>query len=121
MYVLQKIISQSYVSRQLQDAQDGGNCDRLGLYIIVELIAISLDRASMDVDCGFDSGFDIEFDGWFRGGFNGGFDGGCAGLSTSAKHLTAQTRGFYGYQLRGFNGLIVKQSYHFTDSLTAIN
>ncbi len=79
-----KIVLQLYVSRQLQDVRDGGNCDRLGLYIdwhycqinpnqlglcineyIVELIAISLDRVSMDVDDGFDGGFDIGFDGWF--------------------------------------------------------
>jgi hypothetical protein len=46
---------------------------------------------------------------------------GCAGLLTSAKHLTAQPRGFYGYQPRGFNGLIIKRTRHLTDSLTAIS
>ncbi len=69
------------------DARDGGDCNRLGLYIdwhccqidcnqlglfineyIVESIAISSDRVSMDVDSGFNGGFD--------GGFNSGFDGG---------------------------------------------
>ncbi len=35
---------------------------------------------------------------------------GRAGLSTTAKHSTAQTRGFYGYQPRGFNWLAVKQT-----------
>ncbi len=68
------------------DAGDGSNCNRLGLYIdwhccridcnklgscidenIVELIAISLDRVSMDVDSGFNGGF--------NGGFESGFDG----------------------------------------------
>jgi hypothetical protein len=33
--------------------------------IIVELIAISLDCASMDVKGGFDGGFDVWFNGWF--------------------------------------------------------
>ncbi len=93
-----KIVSRLYVLRQLWDAQVSGNCNRLGSYInwhhcqincnqlglcineyIVELIAISLDRVSMDVDSGFDGGFDLgfdgRFDGWFNGGFNGGFDG----------------------------------------------
>jgi hypothetical protein len=65
------------------DAHDGGNWNRLGLYInwhhcqincnqlrlrineyIVELIAISLDRVSMDVHSGFDGGFTGGFDGW---------------------------------------------------------
>ncbi len=59
------------------DAHDGGNCNQLGLYIdwhccqigrdqlglcideyIVELIVISSDHVSMDVDGGFDGGFD---------------------------------------------------------------
>jgi hypothetical protein len=39
---------------------------------------------------------------------------GHAGLLTSAKQLTAQTRGFYDYQPRGFNGLVVKQTHCFT-------
>jgi hypothetical protein len=34
------------------------NSDRILIGIIVELIAISLDCVSMDVDGGFDSGFD---------------------------------------------------------------
>jgi hypothetical protein len=54
--------------------------------IIVKLIAISSDHVSMDVDGGFDSGFY----GWFNGGFA---KLGCAGLLTSAKRSTAQTRG----------------------------
>ena len=76
------------------DGRDGGDCDRLRLYIdwhccqidcnllglcideyIVELIAISSDHVSMDVDGGFDGGFDGEFDGWFDGWFDGGFGG----------------------------------------------
>jgi hypothetical protein len=48
-------------------------------------------------------------------------DRGFSGLSTSAKRLTAQMRGFHGYQLRGFNGLVIKQTCHFTDSLMAIS
>jgi hypothetical protein len=47
--------------------------------IVVELIAISSDHASMDVDGGFDGGFDVGFDGRFDGGFNGWFDGGFNG------------------------------------------
>jgi hypothetical protein len=62
------------------DARDRGDCNRLGLYIdwhccqiecnqlglcineyIVELIAISLDCVSMDVDGGFNGGFDSRF------------------------------------------------------------
>jgi hypothetical protein len=72
LYVLQKIVSQLYVSQQLQDARDGDDCDRLRSYIdchcpqidpnqlglcideyIVKLIAISLDRVSIDVEGGF--------------------------------------------------------------------
>ncbi len=76
------------------DGRDGGNCNQPGLYIdwhhcqidcdqlrlciddyIVKSIAISSDRASMDVDDGFDGGFNGGFNGWFDGGFDGGFDG----------------------------------------------
>jgi hypothetical protein len=86
------------VAYKCLDAHDGGNCNRLGLYInwhccqinynqlgsctdeyIVELIAISSDRVSMDVDGGFDSGLDSGFDGVFKGGFDGGFNGGFDG------------------------------------------
>ena len=52
------------------DAHGGGDCNQLRSYInciIVELIAISSDRVSMDVDGSFDGGF--------NGGFNSGFDG----------------------------------------------
>jgi hypothetical protein len=42
---------------------------------IVELIVISSDHVSMDVD----GGFDIGFDGWFDGGFDSWFDGGFDG------------------------------------------
>jgi hypothetical protein len=74
------------VAYKCLDARDGGNSVWLGLYInwhccridcnqlglcideyIVKLIAVSLDRVSMDVDSGFDGGFD--------GGFDDGFDG----------------------------------------------
>ncbi len=40
---------------------------------IVELIAISLDCVSMDVDSGFKDRFAGGFDGQFNGRFNGGF------------------------------------------------
>ncbi len=44
----------------------------------VKLIAISLDRVSMDVNSGFDdrldSGFDSRFNGWFDSEFYGRFD-----------------------------------------------
>ncbi len=71
------------------DAHDGGNCNQLGSYIhwhccqincdqlgscvneyIVELILISSDCVSMDVDSGFDGGFDSRFDGGFDGWFH---------------------------------------------------
>jgi hypothetical protein len=55
----------------------GSDCISIG--IIVESIAISLDRASIDVYGGFDGGFDVGFDGRFDGGFNGQFDGGFDG------------------------------------------
>ncbi len=74
------------------DARDGGDCNRLGLYIdwhrcrincnqlglcideyIAELIAISSDRVSMDVNSGFNGGFDNGFDSGFDGGFHGLF------------------------------------------------
>jgi hypothetical protein len=77
------------VAYKCLDARDGGNCDQLGLYIdwhccrvdrnqlglcvneyIDKLIAINLDRESMDVDSGFDGGFDIGFNGGFNGWFN---------------------------------------------------
>jgi hypothetical protein len=52
----------------------------------------------MDVDGGFDGRLNGWFDGGFYGqfdaGFYGWFNGGCAGQSTSAKRLTAQTRGY---------------------------
>ncbi len=89
LYVLWKIVSWLYVSWQLQDARDGSNCNWLRLYInwhhcqincnqlglcideyIVELIAISLDCALMDVDSGFNSGCNGGFDGWFDGWFH---------------------------------------------------
>jgi hypothetical protein len=63
------------------DGRDGSNCNQLGLYIdwhccqidcnqlglfidenIVELIAISLDCVSVDVNGGFDG----QFNGWFH-------------------------------------------------------
>jgi hypothetical protein len=47
--------------------------------IVVELIAISSDHASMDVDGGFDGGFDVGFNGRFVGWFDSGFDGGFNG------------------------------------------
>ena len=51
------------------------DCTSIG--ISVKLIAISSDRASMDVDIGFDGGFDNGFDTRFDGrldcGFNSGF------------------------------------------------
>ena len=120
------------------DAHDGGDCDRLRLYInwhcrqinhnqlglcineyIIELISISSDPVSMDVDGGFDGGFDSGFNGWFNSEFDGGFNGwfhlAVLGLSTSAKHSTAQTRGFYSYQPRRFNGLVGKRTRCFTD------
>ncbi len=43
--------------------------------IVVKLITISSDHASMDVDGGVNGGFDVGFDGRFDGGFNSGFDG----------------------------------------------
>jgi hypothetical protein len=55
---------------------------------IVELIAISSVCVSMDVGSGFYDRFNNGFNSWFNGQFDG-----CAGLLTSAKHLTAQTRG----------------------------
>jgi hypothetical protein len=77
------------VAYKCLDAHDGGDCNQHGLYIdwhlcqidcnqlglcvdeyIVKLIAISLDRVSMDVDGGFDGGFN----GGFNGGLNGGFN-----------------------------------------------
>jgi hypothetical protein len=71
------------------DARDGGNYNWLGLYInwhcrqinhnqlglcineyIIELISISSDPVSMDVDGGFDGGFDSGFNGGFNGRFH---------------------------------------------------
>ncbi len=40
--------------------------DCISIGIVVKLIAISLDRVSMDVDGGFDSGFNGGFDGQFH-------------------------------------------------------
>ncbi len=40
--------------------------DCISIGIVVELIPISSDSVSMDVDGGFDSGFDGGFDGWFH-------------------------------------------------------
>ncbi len=50
--------------------------DCISIGIIIKLIAISSDRALMDVDGGFDGEFDGGFDGRFDGRFDGGFDGG---------------------------------------------
>jgi hypothetical protein len=41
---------------------------------VIELIVISSDCVSMDVDSGFDDRFDGEFNGRFKGRFDGGFD-----------------------------------------------
>jgi hypothetical protein len=49
----------------------GSDCISIG--IVVKLIAISSDPASMDVDGGFNGGFDGGFDGRFEGGFNSWF------------------------------------------------
>jgi hypothetical protein len=91
--------------------------DHMSIGIVVELIAISSDCASKDVDGGFDSGFNIGFGGRFDGGFDGWLHLDCAGLSTSAKRSTAQTRGFHSYQPRGLNGLVIKQTRHFIRGL----
>jgi hypothetical protein len=40
--------------------------DCISIGIVVELIAISSDRVSMDVDGGFNSGLDGGFNGWFH-------------------------------------------------------
>jgi hypothetical protein len=40
--------------------------DCISIGIVVESIAISSDRVSMDVDGGFNSGFDGGFNGWFH-------------------------------------------------------
>jgi hypothetical protein len=55
----------------------GSDCILIG--IIVDLILISSDCASMDVNGGYDGGFDGGFNGWFYGWFNGGFDSGFDG------------------------------------------
>jgi hypothetical protein len=73
------------VAYKCLDACDGSNCNWHGLYInwhccqidrnqlglcvdeyIIKSIAISLDRVSMDVDCGFNGGFDGGFVGRFH-------------------------------------------------------
>ncbi len=54
--------------------------DCISIGIIVELIAISSDRALMDVNGGFDGRFDSGFKCWLNGRFDGGFDGGFDGL-----------------------------------------
>jgi hypothetical protein len=40
--------------------------DCISIGIVVESIAISSDRVSMDVDGGFDSGFNGGFNSWFH-------------------------------------------------------
>jgi hypothetical protein len=50
--------------------------DCISIGIVIELIMISSDHASMDVNGGFNGGFDIGLNIWFDGQFNGGFDGG---------------------------------------------
>jgi hypothetical protein len=113
------------VANKFLDTRDGSDCNQLGLYIdwhccqidrnqlglcvdedIIKSIAISLDHVSMDVDGGFNGGFD--------GGFNGWFHLAVLGYQPQ-RSMKAQTRGFYGYQLSGFNGFVVKQTHHFTD------
>jgi hypothetical protein len=47
--------------------------DCISIGIVIKLIAISSDYASMDVNGGFDSGFDSGFDGQFNSGLNGWF------------------------------------------------
>jgi hypothetical protein len=49
--------------------------DHISIGIVIESIAISSNRASMDVDGEFDGGFDGGFHGRFDGGFDSGFDG----------------------------------------------
>ncbi len=63
--------------RMMAEIPISSDCISIG--IVVKLIAISSDRALMDVDGGFGGGFDGGFDGqfnnWFDGGFGGGFNG----------------------------------------------
>jgi hypothetical protein len=58
--------------------------DCISIGNVIELIAISSDCASMDVDGDFDGGFDGGFDGLFNGRFDGGFDSGFDGCFHSA-------------------------------------
>ncbi len=67
--------------------------------IVVESIAISSDRVSMDVDGVSMVGLTV--------GSKVGSTWLCWAID-SAKSSTAQTSGFYGYQPRGINGLVVK-------------
>ncbi len=107
------------------------DCNQLGSCIdeyILKLIAISLDRVSMSILLNWLQSAWIVYRWVYRWWFRWWFHRwvwrsvqrwvplGCAGLSTSAKRSTAQTRCFYGYQLRGFNRLVVEQTHRFTDS-----
>jgi hypothetical protein len=49
--------------------------DCILISIVIELIAISLDCASMDVDGGFNGGLDGGLNVWFDGRYDSGFDG----------------------------------------------
>jgi hypothetical protein len=100
------------------------DCNQLGLCIdeyIIKSIVISLDCILMGINGGLDSGFNGGFDGGIYGGSFHQFHLAMLGyLSTFAKRSMAQTRGFYGYQPRGFNGLVVKRTHCFTGLLQAI-
>ncbi len=114
--VLQKIVSRLYVSQQVGDMHDGNDCNRLGSYIDWHCHWIDRDQLGLCIN-----GCQWWFQWWVWWWVWRWVPLGCAGLSTSAKHLTAQTRGFHGYHPRGFKGLVVKQTHHFTGSLTAIS
>jgi hypothetical protein len=121
-----------YVSGQSQDVCDGGDCNWLRLYInwhrcqinrnqlglcideyIVELIAISSDHVSMDVDGGFDGGFDGEFDGWFDGWFDGGFGGqfhlAVLGYQPQQSILQLRQEAFTAISREGLTGLLLNK------------
>jgi hypothetical protein len=112
------------------DAGDGGNCDQLGLYIkrhCYQLIAISLDCVSMSILSNRLQSAQIMYR-WMSTvvstvgstmGLTVGSTVGSTWLCWAidlSKAFDSSDERLYGYQPRGFNGLVMKRTRRFTDS-----
>ncbi len=90
------------VANKRLDWRDGGDCNQLGLYIDWHCCQIDRDQLGLCIN-----GCQRWFQQWVWRWVRQSVPLGCAGLLTSVKRLTAQMSGFYSYQPRGLNGLVL--------------